>query len=264
MRLFALALLVAGLLSACNNQPAPAAKTTAAAILKHKYWVSKPFNDALFAANIPDTLSFLPCGELVFDRPDTLIFTSCLSDAGIGSYKSTSANTLELRLEGLEGTPATLTLDEKTGVLRLSHPNSAEGGWPTEFVPQDAIDVSNLDNVTISLARQRLAGKYTVLPPKGGVATTALVELRTDGTQVGLGDFDKYEPWPTGIGSATQSPTRNVMYLMKNGKEVEGIVVAWQARGDTLRLWDTKNVSAPDEMEMYTPAALRGTYVRVK
>ena len=61
--------LIAAVFTACKNQPAPnpAAPTApdASAILKHKYWVSLPFNEALFASNITDTLSYLSCSELV-------------------------------------------------------------------------------------------------------------------------------------------------------------------------------------------------------
>ena len=58
-------LMLAAVFTACKNTPAPAPVVPdASAILKHKYWVSKPFNEALFANNIVDTLSNLICSEL--------------------------------------------------------------------------------------------------------------------------------------------------------------------------------------------------------
>ena len=55
-------LICAALLVACKNETAktpsaPGAPVEARAILKHKYWVSKAFADALFAANVPDILN---------------------------------------------------------------------------------------------------------------------------------------------------------------------------------------------------------------
>lgn len=259
-------LFVAVLFTACQNQTPPAPTTPAAidasAILAHKYWVSKPFNDALFAGNISDTIGYLPCGELVFGPKDSLLFTACLSDAGRGTFKATSANSLEIAFEGFEGKPVVARFDEKTGVLHLDRPAGVDTGWPTEFVAQDGIDVANIDNVTLNLGRKRLAGSYAALPQKPGGAT---LELRPDGTQTGLGDFDKYEPWIAGIGSgAVQNPARNVMYLVKTGKEGEPTAVAWQLHGDTLRLWDTKSTNAEGDMPEYKAAKLKGTYLKVK
>ncbi|MCC6280483.1 MAG: hypothetical protein IT262_07785 [Saprospiraceae bacterium] len=259
----------ATVLVACNNQPVPTSQTPAlpdpSAMLKHKYWVSKPFNDALFATNIIDTLSNLPCGELVFGQKDSLLMTACLSDAGRGTFKVTSSNSLEIVFEGFEGNPSKAQWDEKTGVLHIDPPGGPDTGWPTDFVAQDDIDVSNIDNVTINLGRKRLAGNYSILPKKGEVAMTALLELHTDGTQVGFGDFDTYEPWPSGIGGGfIQNPQRNLMYLVKKGKESDPTAVAWQVRGDTLRIWNTRNIGAEGDLPEYKIAGLKGTYIKAK
>lgn len=262
-------LLAATLFTACQNQPAPtpaaSTATDASAILKHKYWVSKPFNDALFAGSVSDTVSYLPCAELVFGQKDSLFMTSCLSDAGRGTFKATSPNTLDILFEGFENKASTARLDEKTGVLHLDAPGGVDTGWPTEFVAQDGIDVSSIDNTTINLGRKRLAGRYTLLPQKGEKANASPLELRPDGTQTGLGDFDKYEPWPSGIGGgAIQNPPLNLMYLVKKGKETDPTAVAWQLRGDTLRLWDTKSTNAEGDMPEYKAAKLKGAYLKTK
>ena len=269
MRSLAKALFVAVVFTACQNQPTPTPATPAAidasAILKHKYWVSKPFSDALFADNIVDTLSYVPCGELIFGPKDSLLMTACLSDAGRGTFKATTPDALEIVFEGFEGKPSTARLDEKTGVLHLVPPGGVETGWPTEFVAQDGIDVSNIDNVTLNLGRKRLAGSYSMLPKKGEKPSAATLALRADGTQSGLGDFDKYEPWLSGIGGgAIQNPPLNLLYLVKNGKESEATAIAWQLRGDTLRLWDTKSTNAEGDMPEYKAAKLRGTYLKAK
>ena len=252
--------------AACQNTtapaPTPAPANDGAAILKHKYWVSKPFNDALFAGKIIDTLSYLPCAELVFDRKDTVILTSCLSDAGRGFYKATSTTSMAIAFEGFEGASCTATLDEKTGILHLTSPGGTNDGWPTEFVAQDDISVKGMDDLTVQLGRKRLAGKYTMLPKKGEMAITSLMELRPDGTQVGLGDFDNYEPWVSGIGGGFISePAYNVMYLNKKDKMT---TFGWQMNGDTLRMYDTKDISQEGDMPEYRVTKLRGIYLKVK
>lgn len=262
-------LLIISLFSACQNKPVPPAPPApvenGSLILSHKYWVSKPYNDALAAADIVDTLSYLPCSELIFSSKDSLWITSCLSDAGRGYFKATAPNILEITFEGFEGQSSTATYDVQTGVLHIIPPGGPDSAWPTEFVAQDGIDVSEPGNVTIDLARKRLAGNYSILAPKGGVAITSLVELHADGTQLGFGDFDTWEPWPTGIGSGLiQGAPRNLMYLIKKGKESEPDAAAWQVRGDTLRIWNTKNVAHDGDMPEYKITRLMGTYLKQK
>ncbi|MDX2133743.1 MAG: hypothetical protein SFV52_03120 [Saprospiraceae bacterium] len=251
---------------ACQNPPAQqAAAPTASAILQHKYWVSKPFHDALFAENIVDTLAYLPCGELVFRNLDTVFLTACLSDTGLGKYKVTSDSTLEIAVEGFEGQPATVRFDKATGILHFQLPGATDAGWPMAYVAHDDIDAAAFDAAAVNLGRKRLAGSYTVLPAPGEATVTALVELRADGTQVGLGDFDAYEPWPSGAGSAfIQEPARNLMYLVKNSEAETPTAVAWQVRGDTLRIWDTKNIGAEGDLPEYRVDKLKGVYVKTK
>lgn len=251
---------------ACQNPPAqPAAAPDASAILKHKYWVSKPFNDALFAQNIVDTLAYLPCGELVFGGLDTVFLTACLSDTGLGKYKATSDSTLEIAVEGFEGAPAMVRFDKATGILHFQLPGATDAGWPTEYVAHDDIDAASFDAAAVNLGRKRLAGSYTVLPAPGEVAVMALMELRADGTQVGLGDYDIFEPWPSGAGSAfIQEPARNLMYMVKNSEAETPTAVAWQLRGDTLRIWETKNVGADGDLPEYRVDKLKGTYLKTK
>ncbi|MCC7244465.1 MAG: hypothetical protein IT269_02205, partial [Saprospiraceae bacterium] len=182
----------------CQN-PAPAPQqqpaSDASSILSHRYWVSKPFHDALFNANVADTLGNISCSELIFASKDTVIFTSCLSDAGIGIVKSTGANTLEIMTEGFDNQPSKLEYNPATGILHFTPPAGVEG-WPSEFVAQDGIEVNDLDNVTLNLGRKRLAGKYNGVS-KG--AEGKQIMLNVDGTQNGLGDYVKYEPWLSGI-----------------------------------------------------------------
>lgn len=254
------------LISACKNpaNQAPAA-VDASAILSHKYWVSKPFNDALFAKNISDTLSVLPCAELIFGPKDSLVMTACLSDAGRATFKITSPTSLEIMFEGYEGKPCAARFDEKTGVLHIDPPGGNDSGWPTDFIAVDGIDVSNIDNVTINMARKRLAGSYSLLPKKGEVAITSMVELHADGSQLGFGDFEKFEPWPAGIGSGfIQNPPMNLMYFVKKGMESDPTAVGWQVRGDTLRIWNTKNIGPDGDLPDLKIGGLRGTYLKMK
>ena len=89
--------------------------------------------------------------------------------------------------------------------------------------------------------------------------------MRADGTQVGLGDFDKYEPWISGIGGGSiYNPTRNVMYLVKKGKEGTEPTLGWQLRGDTLRLWETKNIAQDGDMPEFKITKLKGAYLKSK
>ena len=250
--------LATALFAACQNQPAPPA--AASAILKHKYWVSKPFNDALAAPNITDTIAHLPCSELIFTNKDSVMVTACLSDAGRGTFKTTGANTLEFAFEGFENKKITSQYDEKTGILHLDAPE----GWEKDFVPHDGIDFSNVEqNGIINLARKRLAGNYTMLPQKGEMAIAAILELRADGSQTGLGEYDLYEPWPSGISGGSVLDKKNILYLVKKNAPEHLDALAWQLHGDTLRLWDTKNIN-PNEMPDYKITGVRGTYLRTK
>lgn len=189
--------------------------------------------------------------------------TACQSDAGIGVCKPLSANSMEIKMDGYDK-PATASLDEKSGVLRFTMPDGQATGWPTEYVAQDDIDVKNVDGVTIQLTRKRLAGVYSILPEKGKMAATMMMELNANGQPIGLGDFDFFEPWVAGIGAGSaDKPVRNLMYLGKKGQNpMENTVVTWQMRGDTLRIWNTKNITNPDDMPEYKSTGLRGTYLK--
>ena len=258
------------LLISCKNQTAPepakpaTAPLDAAAILKHNYWVSKPYHDALFAGNVPDTLAFLPCSEIIFIGKDTLTHTACNSDAGIGIFKPISSNSIEIKIDGMDGKVSTATVDEQ-GVLHLKMPEGMGEGWPTEYVPVDGVIVNNADEVTTNLLRKRIAGSYTLLPEKGKAAITSLMELRMDGTQVGLGTYSRWEPWNAGIGStAIQNPPMNLFYLNKNDKADTPVAFAWQMHGDTLRLFDTKQTSKSDDLPEFKVTKLKATYLRAK
>jgi hypothetical protein len=269
MKFIAHALLLVTLMAACKNQttPPPVAPVSndASAILKHKYWVTKQFNDAFFAPNITDTLSYLPCAELIFTQGDSLLLTACLSDAGRGNFKVTGLNTLSVTFEGFESKACAAHYDEKTGILHVDAPDSTNTGWPTDFVAQDEIDVKSIDDVTVNLGRKRLAGNYTKVTGKGEVATTSLLELHADGTQIGFGNFDTYEPWPSGEGSTfIQDPQRLLMYWVTKGKESDPMAVGYQVHGDTLRIWDTKNINAKGDMPEYKITKLKGTYLKAK
>lgn len=271
MKFFLPLFFTATLFAACQNSApsVPAATTTydASAILSHKYWVSKAFHDALFASTVSDTLANIFCGELIFEGKDTVLMTACLSDAGRGWFKITAPNALSIAFEGDTANLYTANLDEKTGVLHVTPPaGMAEGnGYPTEFVAVSGVDVSNLDNVTYSLGRKRLAGTYAALPQKGAKTTMGPLTLNPDGSQTGLGDFDKYEPYLAGIGSgAVQNPPMNLLYLVKKGQENTPTALGWQLHGDTLSIWDTKNVNAEGDLPEYKPTKLRGAYVKSK
>lgn len=256
------------LLAACKGKTDSAGTPAATEnlITRHKYWVSKAYHDALFSPNVIDTVGYLNCAEVVFQQKDTLLLTACLSDAGPGTYKITGPNSLELRMSGMEDKPVQVTFDEKTGILHVPSPAGEENTyWPTEFVAHDGINVSDLDDVTINLGRQRLAGTYSILPPKGEVAIASMVELKSDGTQLGFGDFDTFEPWPAGINaSCIQNPPLNLMYFTKKGQEADAKAMGWQLRGDTLRIWETVMTSAEGDLPEYKPGKLYNTYIKSK
>lgn len=262
MRQLTQLLLLAALFSACQQNPAPppppAPTDLATTVAQHRYWVSKVFNDGLFAANVSDTLSMTPCMELVFTAGDTVLLTSCLSDAGFGIFKALDANTLSIIFEGDSTNVAKVTLDRQTGLLHLAIPG--EGAFTEDFVAQDGIPVQTIDNVTLNLGRKRLAGKYTPLP---GTSAGPL-QLNADGTQTGLGPYHFYEPWVSGIGSGSiQDPNYNLMYLVRDGGDpTQEPALAWRLRGDTLRIWDTKNVSENGDMPEYKITGLRGAYLK--
>jgi hypothetical protein len=259
------------LFSACQQQSAKQEASKAApdasAITKHKYWISKEFNDALYAQNVIDTLSYVPCGEFLFPDKDTVVITACLSDAGWGTWVASSPTSLKIVFEGDSANYASVSLDEKTGILHYTPPGDVpkDSGYPTEFVAHDGIDVAKMDYITINLGRKRLAGNYTPVPQKGVKTTPEPLVLNTDGTLKGLGDYDSYEPYFSGIGSGViLNPARNTMYLVKNGKETEPTAVAWRLRGDTLSIWNTKSAGVPDELPSYQITTFKGVYVKAK
>ena len=256
-------------LGACKNETpqkaAPAAPAEATSILKHKYWVSKPYADALFAPNVMDTLNRLQCAEIIFKQKDTLLMTSCLSDAGAGIFKSTGPNSIEILFEGYEkATPA--VLDEKTGILKVTPADSNSAYWQTEFVPFDDIKFEDFDfnNPTVQLARRRIAGSYRLLPKKGKAASEVLAELKEDGQAIHFDGFDWFDPLPTGIASAFTEEKEMMMVDFKKGKADITTVCGIQLRGDTLFVFDSKNISKGDAMPSYKITGLRATYVKSK
>jgi hypothetical protein len=227
--------------------------------------VSKPYHDALFAANVVDTLSYLDCGELIFSNKDTVIITSCMSDAGIGIFTVTGPNTLSIKFQGLEENPITATLDDKTGELHFTFTGQSLEYWPKAFVARDEVSTTNMDGLTLRLAQVRLAGNYQYQTKKGEMATTSVSELRADGSMVNFGEFDMYEPWIAGVGSSCiTTPPMNLMNMAKKGQEAEAVAFGWQLRGDTLRIWDTQNMGQPDELPEYKLKGAARVYIKMK
>ncbi|MBU6343523.1 MAG: hypothetical protein KGS48_18640, partial [Bacteroidetes bacterium] len=171
--------------------------------------------------------------------------------------------TLRLFLEGFDKDTFTLRFDPQTRILHLEGHFDSDT-WPREFVAVDGIDVNKIDEVTIQLARKRLAGQYKPLAKKGEMAIESFVELHPDGTQLGFGDFDSFEPWPSGSGAFISNPYHNLIYFVKKGKEESPTAMAWQVRGDTLRLWDTKNTAQEGDIPEYAVTKLHGAYLKVK
>ncbi|MCC7464859.1 MAG: hypothetical protein IT261_01235 [Saprospiraceae bacterium] len=269
MRFFFFVLSATILFVACQQSaPTSPAAPDAASILKHKYWVSKPYHDALFSENLPDTLAYMNCAELIFQTKDTVIMTACMSDAGVGVYTITGSNSISIKFEGLEDKPITATLDEKTGTLQFSFTGEPLPYWPTAFVAKDEVDVNNFDILTLSLGRLRLAGNYQYQTKTGEMAVTSLTELHADGTAVNFGGFDKFEPWIAGVGSSCiQHPPMNLMNLMHAGHEGhdgESVAVGWQLHGDTLRIWDTQNLAPAEDLPEYKLKGEPRVYVKVK
>lgn len=250
--------------SGCTEAPQKAAPAEATAILKHKYWVSKPYADALFAPNVMDTLYRLRCAEIVFLQKDTLLMTACLSDAGLGVFKSTGPNSIEILFEGYEkATPA--VLDEQTGILKLTPPENSTY-WQTEYVAFD--DIKPGDDYShdppVQLARRRMAGSYRLLPEKGQMANTALAELKEDGQAVNFEGFDGFDPIPTGIACSFTEEKEMMMVDFRKGGTDTPTVCGVQLRGDTLFVFDSKNTSKGDDIPYYKITGLRATYVKVK
>lgn len=256
LALFALAL------QACQNSSPtpPAAAPNGEAILKHKYWVSKEFSDALQSEILVDTLNSIPCSELIFTEKDTLLLTACMSDAGRATFKATGPNTLDVALEGMENEPIKAILEPRTGVLTLHFPGDSTGAGRLQLVACDEITLGKDDfDGIVKLARKRLSGTYKALETK---AKVPMITLNADGTHSGLStQFNTYEPWPAGVGGYMEA-RKNLMYLENKGKEPSWTALAWQLRGDTLRLWETKNIGKPDEMPEYQTTSLMGTYLK--
>lgn len=260
MRITATLLLFTLAIAACKNETAPKAPAAdASAILKHKYWVAKPYSDALFAPTVMDTLGYLNCAEILFGANDTLTMTACMSDAGRGVYKTTGVNTIEFKIEGSEDV-YTARLDEATGILHLNVPGEMGSYWPNEYVAHDDVNATNIDAVTLNLGRKRLSGQYENLAKTG-----QMIEFRPDGAINGLGDYAAYEPWIAGIGSTTiAEPPMNQLLLIKKTEGVEPVVLGWQLRNDTLTLWETQNMAHPDDLPEYKTVKKAGTYVKRK
>ncbi len=257
--------LVAAFFTACKNEtPQKAAPAEATSILKHKYWVSKPYADALFAPNVMDTLYRLRCAEIMFMQKDTLVMTACLSDAGIGIFKSTGPNAIEILFEGYDK-PTLAVLDEKTGILKLTPPENSDY-WETEYVAYDDIQVNDMDynNPSVQLARRRLAGSYRLVPKKGEVATAALSELKESGQALNFLGFDWFDPLPTGTACSFTEEKEMLMVDFKKGKADISTVCGVQLRGDTLLVFDSKNTSMDDEIPYYKITGLRATFVKTQ
>ncbi|MBN8684639.1 MAG: hypothetical protein J0L99_18455 [Chitinophagales bacterium] len=265
MRTLFSTLLLLSLLAACQNQPstpAPAPSVNGEAIMKHKYWLSKNFNDAVAARTIVDTLGLMVCSELIFLEKDTLLITACNSDASFGVYKFTGPNTIEVLFDGFTK-PVSGAYDAASGVLHIDRPEGVGEFWSTDFVAQDGVNPRTADGGVMSVGRQRLAGEYALVPQPGQAAATAMLTLRPDGTAAGLGIHDRFDPWMSGIGSnSIIEPPMNGMFLKKSQDEDYYLSVGWQFRNDTLRLWDLKNLNGPDDLPEYKAVKLMGTYVK--
>lgn len=256
---------VAFVLNACqNSSPTPSAPVpNVEAILKHKYWVSKEFSDALLNEIVADTLNSIPCSELIFTEKDTLLLTACMSDAGRATFKATGPNTLDIALEGMENEPVKAIFEPRTGVLTLNFPGDSTGAGRLQLVARDEITLEKNDfEGTVKLARLRMAGTYKALDTKAKVQQ---ITLNKDGSHSGLNkDFDTYEPWPAGVGGYLEDERKNLMYLENKGKEPSWTALVWELRGDTLRLWETKNIAKPDEMPAYKRSGLLGEFLKAK
>ena len=265
MRTLFSTLLLLGLMSACQNQPttpAPAPVANGEAIMQHKYWLSKNFSDAVSAKTITDTLGVLACSELIFLEKDTLLITACNSDASFGVYKFTGPNTIEVLFDGFTK-PVSGAYDATSGVLHIDRPEGVGEFWSTDFVAKDGVNPRTADGGVMSVGRQRLAGDYAVVAQPGKAAATAMVSLRPDGSMSGMGIHDRFEPWMSGIGSnAIMQPPMNGMLLKKSQDEDYYLSVGWQLSNDTLRLWNLKNISNPDDLPEYKATTLMGTYVK--
>ncbi|MBL7825965.1 MAG: hypothetical protein JNJ57_04995 [Saprospiraceae bacterium] len=258
---------LSALLASCNNEtpqkttPVP---TEATSILKHKYWVSKPYADALFAPKVMDTLYRMRCAEIMFMEKDTLLMTACMSDAGYGIFKSTGSNSIEILFEGYEKNTLAV-LDEKTGILKLTPPENSTY-WETEYVAFDNITFNDIDynNPSVQLARRRMAGSYSLIPKKGQMVTAALAELKEDGQAINFEGFDWFDPLPTGTACSFTEEKEMMMVDFKKGKADVSTVCGVQLRGDTLYVYDSKNTTKDDEMPYYKISGLRATYVKSK
>lgn len=246
------------LLVGCQNENKKFAPANSN-ILKHRYWVSQEFADAIFSDNVPDTLGRISCTELIFQDSGRMVLTYCLSDAGAGTYAATGPNTMDISIEGYEGRTFKAVLNEKTGVLTLKAPELNEGNL-LYFKAYDLVADTDLYSGSIALACQRIAGSYSIQAQEGMVAPTVMVEFGADGSLNGLGGYSNFMPLPAGIGSDAISDKKNLMYLSSSANEEER-AFAWQLRGDTLRLWETQDLY-PDEMPEYKIAKLMGVFVK--
>lgn len=252
-------LICAALLVACKNETAktpsaPDAPVEASAILKHKYWVSKEFADALFAANVPDTLNRLFCSELMFTQKDTVWLTTCRWRSGSEAFKSTGVNSIEIPYD--EKQVITHVLDEKTGILKATSPEETR-----EYVGFDDINFDDLENnpPVGQLAQRRMAGNYRLVPKKGQVANAAIAEVRATGDLTNFEGFDSFFPIPTGVASYFNPKKEMMMVNFTKGKADISTICGVQLRGDTLFVFNSKDGSEGLEI-----TNIRATYVKVR
>jgi len=248
-------LICAALLVACKNETAktpsaPDAPVEASAILKHTYWVSKAFADALFATNVPDTIGRLDCGELMFTQKDTLLLTSCRWRTGAEPFKSTGVNSIEIAYD--ENRVITYVLDEKTGVLKGTSPDGT-----SEYVGFDDINFDDLENNSPvgQLVQRRMAGKYRLVPKKGQVANAAIAEVSATGGLTNFEGFDSFFPIPIGVGSYFRSKTGMIKVDFTKGKADVPTTCGVRLRGDKIFVFNTKDNIITD---------MRAAYVKVK
>lgn len=248
-------LICATLLVACKNETTKttSANVEATAILKHKYWVTKAFADALFAANVPDTLNSVRCGELIFTHKDSVLVTACSWRFSTEPFKSTGVNSIEVPYDKTR--VIKYVLDEQTGILTGTGPDET-----IEYVGFDDISFDGWGNTqpTEKLTRRRMAGNYRLVPKKGQVANTAIAEVSATGSLTNFEGFDSFLPAPSGVDSHFTPKEMMAVFFTAEKDEVQtrcGV----QLRSDTLRIFNSKEGS-----KGYEITDLRATYVKVR
>lgn len=244
-KILSLSLFVLVLLSACQPTTRPEKAPAGPAFLTTPYWLSSSFLDAVAADS--DSIGSSNCMELHFRFKDSVLVVNCESDAMLCAYSIIDDKTIEITSGFGEEIKPRITQVSETE-LELS------GIYEDEKILFRTFDNPDPDprGLSIKHLAQTLAGTYQPSNPAAKPVT-----LSADGKVKGLDEYIQFETAIGGDLAATE--TGNMLYFISDKGEMP---LAWSKKGDTLKFWKLKNVSAPDEKPWYEVDGVYDVWVR--